>query len=243
MTVGTVIWIIILILLLNTTAAIITVFKEKRDIAATWAWLLVLNLLPVVGFVIYLFAGKKISKEKIFDLRTQERTGISQLVALQKEQWNEKELMPSDLLTDEARQTVRALLVADDAILTKHNEVKVYTDGHEKFKALIEDVKKAKDHVHVEYYSFFSDQIGTELLHALEDACSRGVEVRIIYDSMGSRGQRRGFFKRLESLGGRAEVFFGSKAAPVHSPRLNYRLHRKIVVIDGKIGYIGGFNV
>ena len=65
MTVGTVIWIIILILLLNTTAAIITVFKEKRDIAATWAWLLVLNLLPVVGFVIYLFAGKKISKEKI----------------------------------------------------------------------------------------------------------------------------------------------------------------------------------
>ena len=233
---GTVIWIIILILLLNTTAAIITVFKEKRDIAATWAWLLVLNLLPVVGFVIYLFAGKKISKEKIFDLRTQERTGISQLVALQKEQWNEKELMPSDLLTDEARQTVRALLVADDAILTKNNEVKVYTDGHEKFRALIEDVKKAKDHVHVEYYSFFSDQIGTELLHALEDACSRGVEVRIIYDSMGSRGQRRGFFKCLESLGGRAEVFFGSKAAPVHSPRLNYRLHRKIVVIDGKIG-------
>ncbi len=133
MTVGTVIWIIILILLLNTTAAIITVFKEKRDIAATWAWLLVLNLLPVVGFVIYLFAGKKISKEKIFDLQTQERTGISQLVALQKEQWNEKELMPSDLLTDEARQTVRALLVADDAILTKNNEVKVYTDGHEKF--------------------------------------------------------------------------------------------------------------
>ena len=61
--------------------------------------------------------------------------------------------------------------------------------------------------MHVEYYSFFSDQIGTELLHALEDACSRGVEVRIIYDSMGSRGQRRGFFKRLESLGGRAEVF------------------------------------
>lgn len=98
----------------------------------------------MVGFVIYLFAGKKILKEKIFDLRTQERTGISQLVALQKEQWNEKELMPSDLLTDEARQTVRALLVADDAILTKHNEVKVYTDGHEKFKALIEDVKRPK---------------------------------------------------------------------------------------------------
>ena len=88
--------------MLNTTAAIITLFKEKRDIAATWAWLLVLNLLPVVGFVIYLFAGKKISKEKIFDL-----------VAVH----NEKSY--GDLLTDEARQTVRALLVADDAI--KHN--------------------------------------------------------------------------------------------------------------------------
>lgn len=241
--VTTVILIIVAVLLLNTTAAVITVFKEKRDIAATWAWLLVLNLLPVVGFVLYLFAGKKISREKIFDLRTQERTGISQLVALQKEQWSEKELLPSDLLTDEARQTVRALLDADEAILTKNNKVRVYTDGHEKFRALIEDIGRAKNHVHVEYYAFFSDEIGTELLKALEEACARGVEVKVIYDSMGSRSQSRDFFRKLEKLGGRAEVFFGSKAAPVHSPRLNYRLHRKIVVIDGRIGYIGGFNV
>ena len=231
------------ILLLNTIVAIVTVFKDKRDIAATWAWLLVLNLLPILGFLIYLFAGKKISKEKIFDLKSQDRIGIKQLVALQKEQWNEKELLPADLATNEARQTVRALLDIDSAILTKNNQVKIFTDGKEKFNALIDDIKQAVDHVHLEYYALLSDGIGTRLLKALEDAVERGVEVKIIYDSMGSRGQRHDFFKRLEKFGGQAEVFFGSKSAPIHSPRLNYRLHRKLVVIDGKIGYIGGFNV
>ena len=82
------------VFIVNDIIAIITVFREKRDIAATWAWLLVLTLIPVVGFIFYLFAGKKISQEKIFDLKTQERTGLAQLVSLQKEQWQEQELMP-----------------------------------------------------------------------------------------------------------------------------------------------------
>lgn len=220
-----------------------TVFKEKRDIAATWAWLLVLNLLPGIGFLIYLFAGKKISKERIFDIKVQEKLGIDQLVSLQKEQWSEKELLPYDVLTNEAQQTVRLFLDADQAIFTNHNEVKVFTDGKDKFSKLLDDIKHAKDHIHIEYYTFYSDKIGHQILQALQEAQKRGVTVRVIYDSMGSRGQTRHFFKPLEELGGQAEPFFGSKKAYLHSPRLNYRDHRKIVVIDGVIGYIGGFNI
>ena len=122
----TLVSVLTVILLLNVIAAIITVFKEKRDITATWAWLLVLNLLPVIGFGIYLLVGKNISKEKMFDLKMQERLGIDQLVELQKEQWQEEELLPEGLRTPEARQTVRLLLETDQAILTKNNQVDIY---------------------------------------------------------------------------------------------------------------------
>ncbi|WEV56002.1 cardiolipin synthase [Ligilactobacillus acidipiscis] len=235
--------IVFLVFFVNTLFAIVTVFKEKRDIAATWAWLLVLNLLPGIGFLIYLFAGKKISKERIFDIKVQEKLGIDQLVSLQKEQWSEKELLPYDVLTNEAQQTARLFLDAGQAIFTNHNEVKVFTDGKDKFSKLLDDIQHAKDHIHIEYYTFYSDKIGHQILQALQEAQKRGVTVRVIYDSMGSRGQTRHFFKPLEELGGQAEPFFGSKKSYFHSPRLNYRDHRKIVVIDGVIGYIGGFNI
>ena len=148
--------------------AIITVFKEERDITATWAWLLVLNLLPVIGFGIYLLVGKKISKEKMFDLKMQERLGIAQLVELQKEQWQDEELLPKGLRTPEVRQTVRLLLETDQAILTKNNKVDIYDDGHDKFAKLLADIDAAKHHVHLEYYSFFSDRIGNKILASLE---------------------------------------------------------------------------
>ncbi len=240
---NTLVSVLIVILLLNVITAIITVFKEERDITATWAWLLVLNLLPVIGFGIYLLVGKKISKEKMFDLKMQERLGIAQLVELQKEQWQDEELLPKGLRTPEVRQTVRLLLETDQAILTKNNKVDIYDDGHDKFAKLLADIDAANHHVHLEYYSFFSDRIGNKILASLEAAAKRGVKVRVIYDSMGSRGQKRHFFDKLEKLGGEAEPFFAYKKAWIHSPRINYREHRKLAIIDGKIGYIGGFNI
>ena len=172
--------IVFLVFFVNTLFAIVTVFKEKRDIAATWAWLLVLNLLPGIGFLIYLFAGKKISKERIFDIKVQEKLGIDQLVSLQKEQWSEKELLPYDVLTNEAQQTARLFLDADQAIFTNHNEVKVFTDGKDKFSKLLDDIQHAKDHIHIEYYTFYSDKIGHQILQALQEAQKRGVTVRVI---------------------------------------------------------------
>lgn len=237
-------YILLALLVINTGGAVVTVFWEKKDIAVIWAWLLVLILLPGVGFILYLLVGKGINSSKIFDLKEQERLGINQLAEIQKEQWEKNRLIfAGEKISAGNMELPRLFLDIDQAILTEHNYVEILTDGTEKFKVLLDDIRHAQNHVHIEYYTFYNDQIGNQVRAALEEVARRGVEVRVIYDSFGSRGTTHQFFKRLEALGGRAEPFFGTKKAPIHSPRLNYRDHRKIVVIDGRIGYIGGFNI
>lgn len=237
-------YILLALLVINTGGAVVTVFWEKKDIAVIWAWLLILILLPGVGFILYLLVGKGINSSKIFDLKEQERLGINQLAEIQKEQWEKNRLIfAGEKISAGNMELPRLFLDIDQAILTEHNYVEILTDGTEKFKVLLDDIRHAQNHVHIEYYTFYNDQIGNQVRAALEEVARRGVEVRVIYDSFGSRGTTHQFFKRLEALGGRAEPFFGTKKAPIHSPRLNYRDHRKIVVIDGRIGYIGGFNI
>ena len=237
-------YILLALLVINTGGAVVTVFWEKKDIAVIWAWLLVLILLPGVGFILYLLVGKGINSSKIFDLKEQERLGINQLAEIQKEQWEKNRLIfAGEKISAGNMELPRLFLDIDQAILTEHNYVEILTDGTEKFKVLLDDIRHAQNHVHIEYYTFYNDQIGNQVRAALEEVARRGVEVRVIYDSFGSRGTTHQYFKRLEALGGRAEPFFGTKKAPIHSPRLNYRDHRKIVVIDGRIGYIGGFNI
>lgn len=227
---------------INDIIAMITVFKQKRDIAAIWSWLLVLHFLPVIGFCFYLVFGKRLSQEKIFNLKTQTKVGIQKAIANQKAQWQEHKLLPETQSTPEVRELVHMFLEEASTPLTTNNGVSVFTDGSDKFRHLIADINRAKNHVNVEYYSFYNDRIGRELLAALEASAARGVCVRVIYDSFGSHGTTRRFFRRLIELGGQVEPFFGAKKS-LSSLRLNYRMHRKIVVIDGSIGYIGGFNV
>ncbi|WP_028273761.1 cardiolipin synthase [Atopococcus tabaci] len=235
--------IVIFILVVNTILAIITVFREKRDIAATWAWLLVLNLLPVIGFILYLFIGRKISKEQIFDIRTQETIGMPELVEAQQQLIAEDApVLDESIDAPKTRELASLFLETTGSVLTKGNKVSIIADGEEKFDRLIEDISKAQHHVHVMYYIFKMDKIGSRLLEALEERAANGVEVAVLFDSFGLRTLRSRSFKRLRELGGYAEPSFKSKF-PLLNLRLNFRNHRKIVVIDGKVGYTGGFNV
>lgn len=228
---------------LNLLLSVITVFREKRDIAATWAWLLVLILLPGIGFIFYLFIGKKLTREKIFDIKSQENIGMPELVQAQKEMLaDDEDLLSERQASENAKEMASLFLESDESILTKGNKVELFTDGEEKFDSLIEDISKAEHHIHMIYYIIHNDKIGKRVLRALEERAAAGVEVLVIYDALGSRSLRPKFFKTLKKLGGKAEPFFGSKL-PIINLRFNYRNHRKIVVIDGKIGYTGGFNV
>ncbi|WP_137597541.1 cardiolipin synthase [Paucilactobacillus kaifaensis] len=236
-------WFLIdVVITLNTIATIIIVFREKRDISATWAWLLVLLLLPIAGFLLYLIAGRKLSHRKIFNLKAQERLGIDQIVANQKLQFDDNELLPANQVTNSARELVRLFLETDNAILTKKNAVRIFTDGDKLFDSMFEDIRRAQHHINIEFFTWYNDQIGNELVHLLERKAAAGVQVRIIYDLLGSHGSKQKLFQHLIELGGHAEPFLTPKYFPI-TLRLNFRNHRKITVIDGNIGYIGGFNV
>lgn len=236
-------WVFIdVVITLNTIATVIIVFREKRDISATWAWLLVLLLLPIAGFLLYLFAGRKLSHRKIFNLKAQERLGIAQIVANQKLQFDDNELLPANQVTNAARELVRLFLETDNAILTRKNAVRVYTDGEKLFASLFEDVRRAQHHVNIEFFTWYNDDIGNQFVQLLEKKAAAGVQVRVIYDLLGSHGSKQKLFQRLIKLGGHVEPFLTPKFFPI-TFRLNFRNHRKIAVIDGNIGYIGGFNV
>lgn len=211
---------------------------EKRDISAAWAWLFVMLLLPGIGFIIYLFFGWKLNQRQIFDLKAQKRLGISDMAEYQKRNPKNKPTLDTNLEND----LVQMFLNTDNAILTTKNDLKIFTDGHEKFNSLFEDLKKAKHHINIEYFTIYDDQLGKKLRKILVQKAREGVQVRVLYDLFGSKGSKQKFFKELIQTGGEVTPFMKSKLG-YYSFRINFRNHRKIVVIDGSVGYIGGFNI
>ncbi len=211
---------------------------EKRDISAAWAWLFVMLLLPGIGFIIYLFFGWKLNQRQIFDLKAQKRLGISDMAEYQKRNPKNKPTLDTNLEND----LVQMFLNTDNAILTTKNDLKFFTDGHEKFNSLFEDLKKAKHHINIEYFTIYDDQLGKKLRKILVQKAREGVQVRVLYDLFGSKGSKQKFFKELIQAGGEVTPFMKSKLG-YYSFRINFRNHRKIVVIDGSVGYIGGFNI
>lgn len=232
--------IISIIFIINLIASVITVFYEKRDIASIWAWLLVLLLFPVVGFFIYAFLGRKISHNKIFDIRTQEAMGIDQIAGHQRTLLqNLPEAERNQYEEQEA--FLNLFLNNDEAAVTQKNTVRIFNNGPEKFDAMFEDIRNAKDHINIEYFSIFDDDLGNQLIDLLTQKAKEGVKVRVMFDQFGSHGLNKKMYKRLIDAGGDALSFLQTPW-PI-TFRANFRLHRKLAVIDGQIGYIGGLNV
>lgn len=234
---------IIFLIIINTILAIYTVFREKRDISSTLSWLIVLVLLPGVGFLLYMFFGRKISKEQIFDIQTQRIIGIEGYV--QKQQENlDRENIPLDeaLKLPDVYEMINLFLQANNTPLTVGNEVEIFVDGHKKFERLIEDLENATDHIHMMYYIFRYDKLGKRIVDVLERKAAEGVEVALMYDSLGSRGMKAKYLEKLEANGGKVLHSLGNDFS-LFNTNVNFRNHRKIIVVDGKVGYVGGFNV
>lgn len=230
-----------IIVILNTALAFVTVFREKRDIAATWAWMLVLVLLPVVGFIAYAFIGRKLPKNRMFRLQRQVAVQLNERLDQQRDQLG-TEIMPADKISHSVINMVNMFMETDQAFLARKNRVRIFTDGHDLFHTMMEDIEGAKSSIHIEFYTFYNDQIGKDILDLLVKKAAEGVEVRVIYDPWGSMGTWKRFFKPLMAVGGHVEPFLGVRSAVIDF-RLNFRDHRKIVTIDGKVGYVGGFNI
>ncbi|PFA68698.1 cardiolipin synthase [Bacillus sp. AFS015802] len=227
---------------LNLILASVIIFLERKDAGATWAWLMVLFFIPLLGFILYLIFGQNLSRKRLFDWDDMKKIGIEGLIQNQIHSLKEHRFPFKNEISSQYQDLIYMHLINNEALLTQDNEVTLFTHGEDKFEALLADIEAAHDSIHIQYYIFKKDQLGKRILEKLTEKAREGVKVRVLYDEMGSRRTRRGFFKGLLSAGGEVEVFFPSKI-PFINLRLNYRNHRKLVIIDGKVGYVGGFNV
>ncbi|WP_035291459.1 cardiolipin synthase [Clostridium sp. KNHs214] len=226
----------LIIFLVNILLAIFLIFFERRNPSTTWAWLLILIFFPIVGFIVYLFFGQNLSREKIFNKKIIKDNEKS--TYLKKLRFSYK----YDIDAIENADTIRMLYKSSGSIFTQNNHVQLYFDGEEKFEALFSEIKNAKKFIHIEYYIIQKDTIGLKLINALTEKAKEGVEIKLLFDAMGSRKITPSIVKPLIEAGGKVFSFFPSKISFINR-RINYRNHRKIVVIDSQVAFLGGFNI
>lgn len=231
-----------LIFVINIALASTIIFLERKDASATWAWIMVLMFIPIAGFFLYLVFGRKLSDKRIFTWDTKSRLGVKKEVNKQLRAIEENNFIFKHKHLTEYKDLYLLHLQNNDAIFTQDNDVEIFTDGEEKFAALIQDLKQAKDHIHLLYYIIRHDRLGQQIANELIKKANEGVEVRVLYDDMGSRRLSRKYIRRLRHAGAQVEAFF-PPLIPKVNLKINFRNHRKLAIIDGKVGYIGGFNI
>ncbi|MGN0143707.1 MAG: cardiolipin synthase, partial [Clostridium sp.] len=225
------------IVVLNIIFSFFLIFIERKDPTTTWAWLLILLVLPGVGFIVYLMFGQNLSRQKIFkDKIVYDEKKRKSLIN------EEKILLLEHNGGDKFSDLQKMNFNNSGAKYTINNTVNVYTNGEDKFNQLLEDIKNAKNYIHVEYYIFRKDLLGKKIIDELTKKAKEGLEVRLLVDAMGSRTLTKRTLKHYIEAGGKFSLFFPGILPHVNT-RINYRNHRKIVVIDGVYGYVGGFNV
>ncbi|WP_430604455.1 cardiolipin synthase [Enterococcus sp. DIV1368b] len=231
--------IITFLYVLNALIALVTILIKPRDVAAIWAWLLVLFALPGFGFILYLFFGRGLTDKKKFYLR---QSDLTELENFQDFKGDTLEHYDPIIQNEDHQHFVDFFSSLNQMPLTRKNAVTLLTDGQEKLTAVLKDIEAAEHSIHIEYYAFVTDNIGQQILKVLEKKAAEGVEVRLLYDAFGSHGTKTKDFKKLVENGGHVHTFITSQRALLRF-RLNYHDHRKIIVVDGKIGYTGGFNI
>lgn len=225
---------------INIAFIAIFIFLENRDPAKTLAWLLVLFLLPWVGFFFYIFFGRTTFKrKKRADKGLEDPLYLEQTVKIQKDTLKALEF---DTETDEIKKLINLLLENSSSILTSNNKIEVLTNGEDTFASIIEAIEKAKHHIHLEYFIIKDSEIGEKIKRLLITKVKQGVKVRVIYDAVGCWKLSDGFINDLAGAGVEIHPFHPS-LFPLFSRDFNYRNHRKIVVVDGKVGFLGGINI
>lgn len=217
------------------------VFLEKRKPENIIAWLSALTFLPIIGFLFYIVFGSGLSvrtRRMIKKKRISERDIIRNIKGIQ----TLEEAKVDGILKDD--QELVSLCYSYGSYPLPGNDIKIYTNGSDKLADLKKDLLNAKKSINIEYYIFANDKTGNDIMKILCQKASEGVDVKLIYDSIGSRKAPRRFFKKLEDAGGQVGEFFPPfMHIRLINLKLNYRNHRKVVVVDGKIGYTGGINI
>jgi cardiolipin synthase len=223
-------------LIIDIALVLIIIFDRRKNPTSTIGWILVLILLPGLGFFLYLFFGQDWTKRRLFFRKAEDDQRITDVVISQKNELVRIGREHRGDVYERFLSIARMLLESNQAIITNDNTLSIFSDGKAKFASLFDSIRAAKHHIHLEYYIIRDDPLSQELITLLTEKAREGVEVRLLADSMGMKIKKKGLEEFLKT-GGKYAAFF---------PRiftLNYRNHRKIAVIDGNIGFIGGYNI
>lgn len=230
--VGTIVFLLYCITVLG---LVLVVIAENRNPLKTISWVIVLLLAPGIGLIFYFFFGQDNRKQKIISRRTYKR--------IMKGPQRRKPSQDIDCSVPEIYQPLANLLYQNNqSALLYGTDIQIYTNGSDKFDALLHEIKQAQHHIHLQYYIICDDEIGRQVKQALIEKAHEGVHIRVMYDDVGSWNVKERFFKEMKDAG--IEVYaFLKVVLPIFTSKVNYRNHRKIVVIDGKVGFMGGMNI
>lgn len=215
-------------------SCIIIVLKENRNPIRSLAWVLALIFLPGIGLIFYLFFGRSLRGQHMISRHGKRR--LISTMAPRHININNIPVTPSD------RNLIKLARNLCSSFYTINNEIDIFTTGDEKFENLCRDLRAARKSIYLQYYIFLDDSIGRIISDILIDKAREGVDVKVIYDHVGSFSARNKFFKRMSDNGVETHPFF-RVTFPHLANRINWRNHRKIVIIDNQIGYIGGMNI
>lgn len=227
-------WIVLLIYALLFFGTAIAVLLDKKEPVKTLAWLLVLVFLPVAGIVLFFFIGQNTRRKRIINHRA-----LSQLTKRSTTSFLSQKNLD---LPNEYKELIQLFVNQNIALPFKDNAADIFTNGKDMFDAMLNDIHSAKHHIHLETYIFDDDTLGNRIADALIAKSQEGVEVRILYDDVGCWRVPNKFFEKMRMEGINARSFLPVRF-PLFTSKINYRNHRKICVIDGKVGYIGGMNI
>lgn len=236
-------WILILeiIYVIFIIGVMLRIIYDTQSVTKTLAYLLLVIFLPLIGVFIYFAFGINYRKNKLYNKKIVQDHKQEELVLEKLHSYNLKNLeeIPED---NHFSALMKMIYETDRSPLTTNNSAKLLINGETKFPEVLEAMRQAKHHIHVEYYIYEDDEIGRAIEEILIEKSKSGVEVRFIYDDFGSASIRKTLAKRLRENGVKAFPFYKIKLIKLAS-RLNYRNHRKIIVIDGRISFVGGINV
>ena len=227
-------WIFIVLYVAVIVGIMLTVLMDNRQPAKTIAWVLVLLFVPVVGIVLYIFFGQNTRKMKLISGRSLDQLSKRSMLEFV-EQRNLR--MPEYFSS-----LVRLFTNQSLSLPFKDNAVEFYTDGYQFFPALLQAIKGATNHIHLDTYIFADDPLGRLVSDTLIAKAREGVEVRLIYDDVGCWRVPERFFDRMRQAGVKVRSFMPVRF-PAFTSKVNYRNHRKVCVIDGTQGFIGGMNI
>lgn len=214
-------------------AVVALIVMENRNPLKSLAWITVLLLFPVVGLLLYLFFGRSLRNRRMISRRGRRK--------LLKADNRASDPFPTNL-SAEARTLATVARSLNGTRFHAGNTAKVFADGHSKFESLKHDLQEAKEYILLQYYIFDDDNLGREIKQILMERARSGVKVFVIYDDLGSLSVKNRFYREMEQAGVEVSPFF-KLTWPHLASRANWRNHRKLCVIDGKTGYIGGMNI